>query len=231
MLGDVESQRSSGGRSRRLDAFLLGSVITLFLMLGLEFAGALLAAKHFEDKINARKSEKTPESASFGKLTDSASPAFRMHTFAHLEATKDELKSGVMKWEPIKYGEGQSVGSLYIFNHKQGSLRVKEAGSYFIYIQLSVRCLYRCSSGEFSVSLYSDNIEKLTCALSLPAQPENGTAPFSHTCWQVVTFPEKGSKLLVKAEVKGDPEHWRLQMQSSGFGMFQVDGLQSFDRT
>jgi len=61
---DVESQSRS--RGRRLDAFLIGSVIALFLMFAGALAGALWFAKHIENELNERKTRESESEASTG---------------------------------------------------------------------------------------------------------------------------------------------------------------------
>lgn len=130
-----------------------------------------------------------------------------------------------MAWESIKYGPGDTVGSLYSYDERHKALNVNKSGSYFLYVQLSLSCKAVCQSGQFTVSFYDKhNNKELTCTVSLPE--EGGEEPVSRTCWRVVTFQENGGRLLAKSEKKGTLDHWTLQLNDSVFGIFLVDGAQ-----
>lgn len=140
-----------------------------------------------------------------------------------------KLKSGVMAWESIAYGSGQTIGSLYSFDQKQNVLNVNESGSYFLYVQLTFSCTGICPSDQFTVSFYNQrNSVELTCTVSLPKWSEE--TPISKTCWRVVTFPEDGNRLVAKSQFK-ETLDWKLEMNDSGFGMFLVDGLRAVHHT
>lgn len=135
-----------------------------------------------------------------------------------------------MAWESIPYGKGHTVGSLYTYDENQKVLNVKESGSYFLYVQLSLSCKADCQSGQFTVSFENqNNMKELTCTVSLP--DGNRKEPVSRTCWRVVTFPENGNRLLAKSEFQNTLDNWALEMNDSGFGMFLVDGAQAVHHT
>ncbi|XP_039539796.1 uncharacterized protein LOC120487624 [Pimephales promelas] len=228
---DVESQSRS--RGRRLDAFLIGSVIALFLMFAGALAGALWFAKHIENELNERKTRESESEASTGPrnmhLSDTGD-AYKMQNFAYLRAIKSELKSENMAWEGFAYGNTHTIGSLYSYDKSQKALDVKNSGSYFVYVQLSLFCNGICSPGKFTVSFYNHlNSKELSCTVSLPegTKPE----PISKTCWHVVTFPENGNRLMAKSEVQDSLGDWSLLVNDSGFGMFLVDGVRAEQRT
>ncbi|XP_016112901.1 uncharacterized protein [Sinocyclocheilus grahami] len=232
MSADVESQSPAvRSRSRCLDTFLTVSVIALFLMFMATLAGALYFAKHIEDEINARKTGHTDG------VTDSqvapfhgTGDAYKMQNFVYLRATESELKTGVMAWEPFAYGKGQTIGSLYSYEKNQNVLTINESGSYFLYVQLNFSCTGRCPSGQFTVSFYNKhNSVELPCTVSLPERSKE--TPHSQTCWRVVTFQENGNRLMVKSQVEGTLNNWKLEMNDSGFGMFLVDGLGALRHT
>lgn len=134
-----------------------------------------------------------------------------------------ELKNGTMMWEPIAYGESQSIGALYNYDKQQSVLNVAASGSYFLYIQLNFSCVHICPPARFTVNFKDQNANtRLTCSVSLP----NGTQPVSHTCWSVVTLLENDGRLLAGTEFIefSEPKHfWKLELNDSGFGMFRVD--------
>ncbi|XP_067259420.1 uncharacterized protein [Chanodichthys erythropterus] len=230
---DVESQSpASRSRSRCLDTFLTVSVIALFIMFAIALAGALWFAKHIENEINERKSQQLDGSTdSLVAHLPVSGNVYKMQNFAYLRATESELKSQyVMAWESIPYGKGHTVGSLYTYDENQKVLNVKESGSYFLYVQLSLSCKADCQSGQFTVSFQNQKeMKELTCTVSLPER--NGDEPVSRTCWRVVTFPENGNRLLAKSEFQGKKDNWALEMNDSGFGMFLVDGAQAVYHT
>ncbi|XP_077054701.1 uncharacterized protein LOC143706564 [Siphateles boraxobius] len=228
---DVESQSRSRGRC--LDTFLIVSVIALFVMFAVALAGALWFAKHIENEINGRKPRESESEASTGSrianFADTGN-AYKMQNFAFLRPIKSELTSENMAWEGIAYGKAHTIGSLYSYDKSQKALDVKNSGSYFLYVQLSLSCNGICSPGQFTVSFYNHlNSKVLSCTVSLPE--ESGTDPISQTCWHVVTFTENGKRLMAKSEIQGSLGDWRLQVNNSGFGMFLVDGVQAVNHT
>ncbi|ROL54825.1 hypothetical protein DPX16_23277 [Anabarilius grahami] len=228
---DVEGQSPAArSRSRCLDTFLTVSVIALFVMFAIALAGALWFAKHIENEINERKTRQLDGSADL-LVAPMPVSAYKMQNFAYLRAIESELKSeNVMAWESIQYGKGHTVGSLYTYDENQKVLNVKESGSYFLYVQLSLSCKGICQPGQFTVSFYNLlNRKELTCTVSLP--DGNGNEPVRRTCWRVVTFPENGNRLMAKSEIQGKLDNWTLEMNDSGFGMFLVDGAQAVHHT
>nr|XP_055062569.1 uncharacterized protein LOC129445382 [Misgurnus anguillicaudatus] len=230
---DVESQSVVRPRGRCLDAFLTTSVVLLFVMFLVALGGALLFAKHLESEINTRMPRETDGSVSPriapSPLTESEN-SYKVQNFAHLRATNSELKPGVMKWETIEYGEGESIGSLYQYEEKQSVLNVMASGSYFLYAKLTFYCVHVCPPAHFNVIFY-DQLEtkQLTCSVSLPDYSNsNASHPVTRTCWQVVTLLKKESRLLAKTEFTEEltekQKNWRLELNDSGFGMFLVDG-------
>lgn len=126
-----------------------------------------------------------------------------------------------MMWEPIEYGDTQSVGALYDYNNQQSVLKVAASGSYFLYVQLNFSCLHICPEARFTVKIKDQNANtRLTCSGSLP----RGMKPVSHTCWSVLTLSEKDSRLLAGSEFSESIHNWKLELNDSGFGMFRVDG-------
>ncbi|XP_056625824.1 uncharacterized protein LOC130438076 [Triplophysa dalaica] len=217
---DVESQSAARPRGRCLDTFLITSVVALFVMFLAGLGGALLFAKHLESQMNARR---TPKSS--GQVGDILSEnSYKGQNFAYLRATDSKLKNGTMTWEPIEYGDSQSVGALYDYNNQQSVLKVAASGSYFLYVQLNFSCMHKCPEDRFTVKFKDQNANtRLTCSVTLP----NGTQPVSHTCWSVLTLSEKDSRLLAGSEFTEFFEtsvNWKLELNDSGFGMFRVDG-------
>lgn len=234
---DVESQSpATRSRSRCLDTFLVGSVIALFLMLGVTIAGALVFANRIERKLNERPSGES-QSQPRSSVSDQPS-SYKMQNFAYLEATKSELKNESMHWKPVNYGEIKTVGSLYNFNQIQHVLTVKEQGSYFLYVTLTFSCTHVCDPAQFDVTFPKDTSPAvksgdqhpspwLTCSVRLSQDKGRENASVTKTCWNVVTFPENENRLLAIAKIvlEGKQHNWKLELNHSGFGIFLIDGL------
>lgn len=121
-----------------------------------------------------------------------------------------------MSWDVVESGNGTSRGSLFDFNPEHHSLRPKQAGVYFIYLNLNLTCTHRgrCGSGRLSVQVG----DKLTCEVDLRAE----AAQMSQKCWTVSQV--KSQKLLAQMTVPKDGlSNWRLERKSSGLGLFLVD--------
>lgn len=127
-----------------------------------------------------------------------------------------DLKTSTMRWASIKYGEGTSLGSNFIFNSDKYSLTPQTSGTYFIYINLNFTCTYNCSAGVLSVHVG----EELTCKVELKSVADETVV--SEKCWTVSQI--RGGELITQMTVpKEGLENWRLEKIGSGLGMFLVD--------
>ncbi|XP_051558108.1 uncharacterized protein LOC127443485 [Myxocyprinus asiaticus] len=225
---DVESKTSDArSRTRCLDTFLIVSVIALFVLFFVMLTATLFFTKHLKSEINALTSQES-DGYTDKLMAGASGAAYNMQNFAYLRATNSQLVEGEVEWESIPYGKGQSIGSMYSYEKKDRVLSVKEAGSYFLYVHLTFSCIYKCPSGQFTASFYDQHENKqLTCTVLLPNMPDtNGSAPVNRTCWRVIMFLEKESSLLAKTSFsEQNLDHWKLDLNDSGFGMFMVDRL------
>lgn len=141
----------------------------------------------------------------------------RLHLFRAAE-----VKGGVMQWEPIPYGTHSTMGALYAYDPSHRALTVGRAGSYFMYVQLNISCLSTCKNESLTLSFTDQyNSEQLSCTVKLQSKhPE----PVMHKCWTVMPHLEKNSRLLGKILSSTDLKQWKLEPNSSGFGIFLVDG-------
>lgn len=121
-----------------------------------------------------------------------------------------------MHWGSVDYGTGQSVGSNFVFDSEQQSLKLNRAGTYFMYIDLNLTCTYKCSAGLLTVRMG----DKLTCHVDLPAN----SRPVSKRCWTVTSMVAETRLLgqMTAPNVEKD-QNWKLELIGSGFGIFLVD--------
>ncbi|XP_040002475.1 uncharacterized protein LOC120800437 [Xiphias gladius] len=211
---DVESLRRSGRRGSCLDACLVMSVAFLFAAVTAVAAGGAMVAMDLQSKVKPPLQPLEYEKSQLAGPT--VYPRYKMQNFAYLKANSSELKNSTMHWAPVYYGAGMSVGSNFLFNPEQQSLKPERSGMYFMYIDLNFTCTYTCEAGLLSVSVGS----KLTCEVELPVS--NSSTPVSKKCWAVTQMD--GEKLFTQMTVpeKG-LQHWKLTLETSGFGMFLVD--------
>ncbi|XP_044046890.1 uncharacterized protein LOC122873789 [Siniperca chuatsi] len=212
---DVESLQKSGRRRGGcLDIFFFISIMFLFVAVTAMAAGGVIVVMELRSKL-----ESSPPSFEFetSKLTgDTPYPAYKMQNFVYLEASSSELKTSTMHWAPVHYANGMSVGSNFLFDSEQNSLKPKRVGTYFIYINLNLTCTYNCSAGLLSVSVD----DKLTCEVELPDVVDS--TPVSRKCWTVSWI--NGERLLTQMTVpEAGLQNWKLELSSSRFGMFLVD--------
>ncbi len=125
-----------------------------------------------------------------------------------------QLKTSSMQFYSFKYGEGTTVGSNFLFNPNQNSVKPKQVGTYFMYFNLNLKCTNDCSAGFLSVRVG----DKLTCEVQL--QKARGSTPVSKRCWTVSKLEEEG--LVTQMTVSPELQGWKLEL-NSGFGMFLVD--------
>ncbi|XP_026874674.2 uncharacterized protein LOC113582858 [Electrophorus electricus] len=179
---DVESlEPRARPRSRCLDVCLVGSVTTLFaLVLG----GAGAALMFVKDLPDVAESQRSHGQMPSGLLS------YQMQNFAYMRATS-QIVTDVMKWEPVKYGNGTTMGSRYSYNTNQEALTVSQQGSYFLYTQLRFTCVHKCNSTTLTVTFQDQfAVKHLSCTVKLPENFE----PVMNKCWTVIPAPEGGQQ-------------------------------------
>lgn len=119
-----------------------------------------------------------------------------------------------MQWVPILHGAGTSVGSNFVFDSKQHSLKPVQNGTYFMYVELNLTCTYKCNAGVLTVKVGNE----LTCKVELPA----GTSPVSRKCWTVAPLNNQGLLTQMTVPQEGFKD-WKLELEGSGFGIFLID--------
>ncbi|XP_007236345.3 uncharacterized protein LOC103025841 [Astyanax mexicanus] len=213
---DLESLESRNGRSRHMDMCLVGSVVVLFVLVISGFA--VLFAWNL--KPGAEIVHEFPQ-ALRGEQDD-MSLRYKGQNFAYLRASIDKtgkMSKGVMDWEPITYGNGKTLGSGYEYDANQRVLTVKQAGAYFLYVQFNVSCNHKCKNETLTITFTFDNVEQLTCTLELPDYET-----VAKKCWTVIPHMDKNSKLMARIHSDEELRSRVLEVNSSGFGMFRVDG-------
>lgn len=209
---DVESLQSSGRRRGSfLDVCLVASVVFLFVAV----AAVAVCGAMFVTKLQTNL-ESPPPNAS--RLTGDAhtNSGYKMQNFVYLTPDSSSLQTSTMKWREVKYGAGGSVGSNFVFEPIQDSLRPRQEGHYFMYINLNLTCVHICKSGVLRVQVG----DKLTCELELPEVADSVTV--TKKCWTVSRLEEQGLITQMTTPNAG-MENWRLDLNNSGFGMFLVD--------
>ncbi|XP_068448677.1 uncharacterized protein [Clinocottus analis] len=210
---DVESLQKSGRRRGScLDVFLVVSVIFLLVAVTAGAAVGVMVVMELRSKL-----ERPSFLLEGSKLSgDRLDHTYKMQNFVYLEAISSELKTSTMQWAPVNFDAISSVGSNYLFDSEQHSLKAERTGNYFMYISLNFTCTFNCSAGLLTVHV----ADKLTCEVQLPAVADS--TPVSRKCWTVSQL--QGQKLLTQMTVpKEGLENWRLELGSSGLGMFLVD--------
>ncbi|CAG5928911.1 unnamed protein product, partial [Menidia menidia] len=200
---DVESLQKSGQRRRAcLDAFLVGSVMLLFVAVSALTAGGLMVLKRLEGQKKIQPYGFQPENLK----GVTPSPAYK--------ASKSELDNATMTFAEVEYGAGTSVGSNFDWNGHQNSLQPKKKGVYFVYLTLSVSCTHECNAGLLRMTV--DDI--LTCDVELEANKTSA----SKTCWTVSGL--QGQRLSAQMRVLNDKlGNWKLVLKDSSLGIFLVD--------
>ncbi|XP_008315460.1 uncharacterized protein LOC103383911 [Cynoglossus semilaevis] len=208
---DVESLHKSDRRGRSYhDVFVVMSIIFLFVTVAAMAAAGILFAVNLRSKVS-------PSALTFD-MSDRqpAFPQYKIDKFAYLEAKTVELVTSTMHWHQVFYGPTVSVGSNFLFDQAQQSLKPQREGMYFMYIDLNITCTFRCNAGLLTITVG----DHLTCQLTLPDMA-NSTA-VHQKCWTVTKLNTEG--LLVQMTVPKDGlQHWKLNTKGSGFGIFLVD--------
>lgn len=133
-----------------------------------------------------------------------------------LSTSAGELNNSTISWEQVFYGDGKSVGSNFLFDEKQHSLKPKNAGTYFMYLNINLTCTSpSCPAGLLTVHLG----DELTCEVKIPKDQFR----VSHKCWTVSRMDNKTGILAQMTVPKEGLENWKLERRGSNFGMFLVD--------
>ncbi|XP_019939479.2 uncharacterized protein [Paralichthys olivaceus] len=209
---DVESLQKSGHRrSSRLNAFLVVSVIFLFVAVAAVAAGGVMVVIDLRSKLK-------PLSFDFEtvKLTGHAPyPESKMNKFAYLRFKSGQFENTTaMPWTPVHYGKRMTVGSNFLF--EQDSLTLKQVGIYFMYIELNFTCTFRCKATVLSVRVG----DALTCKVQLPDVAHKEQV--YRKCWTLTQLEEQSLQTQMTVPEDGLPL-WKLEQNGSGLGIFVVD--------
>lgn len=210
---DVEAlQERSPQRGRCLDNFLVMSISFLFVATtALAVGGAMVV---MELRANMKSLGSPPSVETHQKLTgDASSPVYKMEKFAYIRAKNSKLENSTMQWANISHGAGTSLGSNFVFDSVQHSLKPVQDGTYFMYVELNLTCTSICNAGVLTVKVG----DELTCKVELPA----GILPVSRKCWTVTRL--RNQRLLTQMTVQKGLEDWKLELGGSGFGIFLID--------
>lgn len=225
---DVESlQRRGARRGQCLDGCLVFSVLVLFAGLASVTAAGLMVVRDLQSQLNDRpQPEYKPEML---KVEEGAPDrTFKMQNFAYLEAASSKLNNHTMMWSKVSFLNGKSVGSNYVFDPVQHWLQVKQAGVYFLYMNLNLTCVGRCQKSHIRIhGSDSQGFDKLRCDVHLPNL--TSTQPQQKKCWTVTSL-EANTTLQFKMSLPDGPLHgWKLELEheksiggGSGFGIFLV---------
>ncbi|XP_039860764.1 uncharacterized protein LOC120717034 [Simochromis diagramma] len=210
---DVEAlQERSPQRGRCLDNFLVMSISFLFVATtALAVGGAMVV---MELRSDMKSLGSPPSVGTQQKQTgDASSPAYKMEKFSYLQAANSKLGNSTMQWKSISYGKRTTVGSNFVFDPERHSLTPVQDGAYFMYVELNFTCTSICNAGVLTVKVG----DELTCKVELP----EGILPVSRKCWTVAQLKNQG--MLTQMTVQKGLEDWKLELQSSGFGIFLID--------
>lgn len=211
---DVESHQKSGRRGCCLDVFLVVSIIFLFVAVTAGAAGGVMVVMELRSKLESQRPSFVLETSKLS--ADATDPTNKMQNVVYLEYTSSELNSSTMKWAPVNFADVSSVGSNFVFNAEQHSLKAERAGTYFMYVSLNLTCTHVCDEGLLIVHVG----DMLTCEVPLPKVADS--TPVSRKCWTVSQL--EGQTLVAKMTVpKEGLRNWKLELRGSGFGMFLVD--------
>ncbi|KAK2815872.1 hypothetical protein Q5P01_026339 [Channa striata] len=210
---DVESlQKSERRRGSCLDAFLVVSVIFLFVALTAVAVLGVMAVMELRSKVTLP----VHQAQTAAQTADSPSTVYKMQNFAYLQPTSSELKNSTINWAVVNYSDGNSIGSNFKFDSKQHSLQPLQVGTYFMYIYVNLTCTFKCNAGRLTVQVGN----KLTCEVELP----EGSASVSRKCWTVSRMDGEGLVAQMSVSMKQQELlYWKLELNSSGLGMFLVN--------
>ncbi|XP_069460435.1 tumor necrosis factor ligand superfamily member 9 [Ambystoma mexicanum] len=151
---------------------------------------------------------------------------------AHLVAEKGVLKNGVVSWLTDDHSGGLIQHPDYEYQSDTNRLQVNKEGVYYVYTQLSVRCVSQCDKGgKVTLSIHRDNADYdeytvLTVTLLLPAFSDSPNfteqSKFSAT---MIELSEK-DHLFAKIEFIGETEQWQLaDMKDNFLGIFPTSRM------
>ncbi|XP_024115338.1 uncharacterized protein LOC112137317 [Oryzias melastigma] len=197
-------------RSRWLDVFLIVSVLVLFLAVTALAVGGYVV-------LSALGSRPSPAEAGghMKVFADPPSPAFKMDNFAYVELISSEVENKTIPLGLVNIAKGTSVGSNFVFNQDHHSLTPRQAGAYFLYIEVNLTCTHECSDGLLRLQVD----DKLHCDVYLKGDKRS----VSHKCWTVVDLDRRGLVTQMRVELpKPEPTDWKLEKKGSGLGMFFI---------
>ncbi|XP_043940647.1 tumor necrosis factor ligand superfamily member 9 [Protopterus annectens] len=204
---DPESLKVSRPSWRKLDIFLLASVVLIFTSI------AGLSAGMFYSLWKVPKSCIEPPSSA--------------QSSAHLEAVNFEIKDGIMEWHDDARKGFNILGSDFKYNTTSKQLHVLKDGVYYVYAQLSVhRVLEHDAIHTPVIMTVCREGSQRQCnkflVIKLPASATQGQDLLSKFTAAVIHL-SAGDKLFV--ELSGPSTiAWQLSQEGTNFfGLFRVD--------
>ncbi|KAK7930159.1 hypothetical protein WMY93_006554 [Mugilogobius chulae] len=217
---DVESLQTR--RVRLLDRCLIISVMVLFVGLASLAVAGFLVVQDLQSQLQHEREHPAHPVSLMSKVIGSApekpteKPTFKMENFAYLEVPPINLTNDTLELNAVSYESGTSVGSNFELNTGHRSLRVKQTGSYFLYVELDIACKGVCESGL--VTIHVSN--KLNCKVELSSSKHQQVK----RCWTVVHL-KKDTDLQAQMNLPNEKPltHWQLESRGSGIGLFLVN--------
>nr|QIE07165.1 TNFSF9 [Lepidosiren paradoxa] len=213
---DPESLTASQPSWRKLDIFLLVSVMLLF-------AGVTGIAGGMVYSV-------------WTQVPSPRSPASKLvQNSAHLEAVAFEIKNETMTWHTNANTGSNLFAEDFWYDPKSSKLQVKEDGVYYVYAQLSVSNVVREEKEDIdipvSMTVHRQNSEGesqsktefLKLEIKLPVRPAENHELISKFTAALIHLSSE-DKLFVSLE---GPSTIAWQLSQGGknfFGLFRVDG-------
>ncbi|TFK01358.1 relA-associated inhibitor [Platysternon megacephalum] len=157
----------------------------------------------------------------------SASSRMRKEAGAQMMPTSSVIKDRLMEFDHLQGIDGVVLSSHFDYHDTSHNLEVKVGGLYFIYAQLAVKCIAKCSEKQ-TIKLIINQLSRgthstvLTISLHLSSNSDETMSKFS----AVLRPLKKGDSLYVKMDTnKTDIENWQLDQtdkKDNFFGLFRL---------
>ncbi|KAG5278422.1 hypothetical protein AALO_G00098820 [Alosa alosa] len=150
----------------------------------------------------------------------------KSRNFGYLRPIPEILRNYTMQWEAIEFGNISLIGRNLKYDSDQGTLAVKQGGSYFFHLTLHfTSTALDTVSSRVNVTLESATLVLLSCEVELPAVGQL-MMPVTKTCWAVRNV-KRDSRLCAQMIVHSETDNvfgWKLLSNGSGFLIHRVYG-------
>ncbi|KAL4648742.1 hypothetical protein GN956_G6852 [Arapaima gigas] len=216
-MSDPEAARAHPARHsyRCLDLFLVVSVLFLYVCV---LGGAVYTALYLrlDRKVQVPPTADSPQNQQFFQPVTPQMNKMQKVAFFHLETAT--VKNGEMvSWKAVEFIDIHSVGTFYLYDQNNYTLKVQKQGIYLLFISLKFKSTDATSKNEKPSGKFTLDFNKFHCQVDLRE------GPVQH-CVDIL-FLSSNTQLLARMHVTNNSTYWKVDPNASKFGIILQEEL------